>query len=255
MGVIIQKTESEIKLMREANRIIAVILDEIADKIKPGVSTYELDEWAEERILSLNAKPGFKGYGSKTNRFPATLCTSINYQVVHGVPSRDVILEEGDIIGIDVGSIYKGYYGDGAKTYAVGRIKESRQALMDVCEASLYEGIKVAKVGNRVSDISKAVDRAVRKHGYEIVRDLSGHGIGRNLHEDPQVINYDNGKKGPKLKKNMTIAIEPMITDGGYEIETLDDGWTIITSDRSDSAHFEHTIVITDNGPEILTRL
>jgi len=241
--------------MREANRIIAVILNEIEKKIKPGVSTYELDVWAENRILSLNAKPGFKGYGSKFNKFPATLCTSVNHQVVHGIPSKDVILEEGDIIGVDVGSIYKGFYGDGAKTYAVGNISDGKRKLMNVCEESLYEGIKAAKTGNRVSDISKAVDRAVRKHGYEIIRDLTGHGIGRNLHEDPQIINYDNGVKGAKLKRNMTLAIEPMITDGGYEIETLDDGWTVVTLDRSDSAHFEHTIVITENGPEILTRL
>lgn len=241
--------------MREANRIIAVILSEIEDKIKPGVSTYELDEWAEERMLSLNAKPGFKGYGSKTRSFPATLCTSINHEVVHGIPSKDTILKEGDIIGIDVGSIYNGYYGDGARTYAVGSISSSKEKLMEVCEKSLYEGIKAAKVGNRVSDISNAIDKIVRKNGFEIVRDLTGHGIGENLHEDPQILNYNNGKKGPKLKKNMTLAIEPMITDGGYEVNTLDDGWTIVTADRSNSAHFEHTIVLTDNGPEILTRL
>ncbi len=253
--MIIQKTEKGISIMREANRIIAVILNEIEDKIKPGVSTYELDKWAEEKILSLNAKPGFKGYGSKTRSFPATLCTSINHEVVHGIPSKETILKEGDIIGIDVGSIYNGYYGDGARTYAVGSISSSKEKLMEICEKSLYEGIKAAKVGNRVSDISNAIDKIVRKNGFEIVRDLTGHGIGRNLHEDPQILNYNNGKKGPKLKKNMTLAIEPMITDGGYEVSTLDDGWTIVTADRSNSAHFEHTIVLTENGPEILTRL
>lgn len=253
--MIIQKNNNELKLMREANRIIAIILNEIEDKIKPGVSTYELDKWAEERILSLNAIPGFKGYGSKERAFPATLCTSVNYQVVHGVPSKKTVLKEGDIIGIDVGSIYKGYYGDGAKTYAVGNINEGKKLLMDVCEKSLYEGIEAAKIGNRVSDISNAIDKSVRKHGFEIIRDLTGHGIGKNLHEEPQILNYNTGRKGPKLKKNMTLAIEPMITDGGYGIETLDDGWTVVTSDRSISAHFEHTIVVTDNGPEILTRL
>lgn len=253
--MIIQKTSDEIKIMREANRIIAVVLNEIGELIKPGISTYELDKWAEEKILSLNAKPGFKGYGSKTRSFPATLCTSVNYQVVHGIPSKDTILKEGDIIGVDVGSIYKGYYGDGARTYAVGKINDRKEKLMDVCEKSLYEGIKAAKVGNRVNDISNAIDKYVRKHGFEIVRDLTGHGVGRNLHEEPQILNYNTGKKGPKLKKNMTLAIEPMITDGGYQVETLDDGWTIVTTDRSDSAHFEHTIVVTDNGPEILTRL
>jgi methionyl aminopeptidase len=253
--VIIQKKDNELKLMREANRIIAIILSEIENKIKPGVSTYELDAWAEEKILSLDAKPGFKGYGSGRNRFPATLCTSLNHEVVHGIPSKKVILADGDIIGIDVGSIYKGYYGDGARTYAVGTISDRKKKLMQVCEESLYEGIKAAKIGNRVSDISKSIDKPVRKHGFEIVRDLTGHGVGKNLHEDPQILNYDNGVKGAKLKKNMTLAIEPMITDGGYEIETLDDGWTVITADRSDSTHFEHTIVITEKGPEILTRL
>ena len=253
--MIIQKSENGLKIMREANRIIAVILTEIEEKIKPGVSTYELDVWAEERIRGLNAEPGFKGYGSKTRRFPATLCTSVNYEVVHGIPSKETVLKEGDIIGIDVGSIYKGYYGDGARTYAVGKISDRKTFLMEICEKSLYEGIAAATIGNRVSDISNTIDKSVRKHGFEIVRDLTGHGIGRNLHEDPQILNYSNGVKGPKLKKNMTLAIEPMITDGGYEVETMDDGWTVVTSDRSDSAHFEHTIVITDNGPEILTRL
>ncbi len=253
--MIIQKSENGLKIMREANRIIAIILSEIEAKIKPGVSTYELDKWAEDRILSLHALPGFKGYGSKTKKFPSTLCTSINYEVVHGIPSKQRILKEGDIIGIDVGSIYKGYYGDGARTYAVGKIDDRKAKLMDVCKKSLFEGIKAAKIGNRVSDISNAIDKAVRKHGFEIVRDLTGHGIGKDLHEDPQILNYNNGKKGPKLKKNMTLAIEPMITDGGYDVETLDDGWTVITTDRSDSAHFEHTIVVRENGPEILTRL
>ncbi len=253
--MIIQKSDNGVKIMREANRIIAIILSEIEDKIKPGVSTYELDKWAEDRILSLNALPGFKGYGSKFKKFPSTLCTSINYEVVHGIPSKHCILKEGDIIGVDVGSIYKGYYGDGARTYAVGKINERKAKLMEVCKNSLLEGIKAAKIGNRVSDISNAIDKTVRKHGFEIVRDMTGHGIGKDLHEDPQILNYNNGKKGPKLKKNMTLAIEPMITDGGYEVETLDDGWTVITTDRSDSAHFEHTIVIRENGPEILTRL
>lgn len=245
------KTDRELKLMREANRIIAIILAEIGERVKPGVSTYELDQWAEQKILSLDGKPGFKGY----NGFPATLCTSINDEVVHGIPSKERILEEGDIIGIDVGSIYKGYYGDGAYTYAVGKITGAAQALLDTCKTALETGVAAAKRGNRVTDISIAIDRFVSPKGYGIVRDLTGHGIGRHLHEEPQVLNYDDGVKGPKLKANMTLAIEPMITTGTYEVRTLSDNWTVVTADGSLSAHFEHTVAITQDGPEILTRL
>lgn len=245
------KTDRELKLMREANRIIAIILTEIGDRVKPGVSTYELDQWAEQKILSLDGKPGFKGY----NGFPATLCTSINDEVVHGIPSPERILEEGDIIGIDVGSIYKGYYGDGAYTYPVGKISDEAKELLDICKSALDVGITKAKKGNRVTDISVAIDRFVSPKGYGIVRDLTGHGIGRHLHEEPQVLNYDDGVKGPKLKANMTLAIEPMITTGTYEVRTLSDNWTVVTADGSLSAHFEHTVAITQDGPEILTRL
>lgn len=249
--MILLKTDNEMKLMREANRIIAVVLTEIRDRIKAGVSTYDLDQWAEKRILDLRAKPGFKGYKG----YPATLCTSINQEVVHGVPSKEKILEDGDIISIDVGSIYKGFYGDGAYTYAVGNISDEAKSLLETCEESLYVGIEQSKLGNRVNDISIAIDRFVRSQGYEIVRDLTGHGIGRYLHEEPQILNYDNGLKGPKLKTNMTLAIEPMITNGSFEIRTLNDMWTVVTVDGSLSAHFEHTVVVTSNGPEILTRL
>ncbi len=249
--MIVLKTSQELKLLREANRIIAVILEEIAPMIRPGVSTLDLDKWAERRIISLNARPGFKGY----NGFPATLCTSINEEVVHGIPSRDRILEEGDIIGVDVGSIFEGYYGDGARTYAVGEVSEDARRLMRVCEESLELGVKAAVVGNRVTDISVAIDRHVRKHGYEIVRDLTGHGIGRALHEEPQVLNYDSGRKGPKLKANMTLCIEPMITNGTYRVETREDDWTVVTADHSLSTHYEYAVAITDNGPEILTRV
>jgi len=252
--LIILKSEKELKLMREANRIVAVVLTEMKDKVVPGVSTFELDEWAEDVIRKNNAVPGFKGYGYGNNVFPATLCTSINEQVVHGIPSKDVILEDGDIIGVDVGTIYKGYYGDGAYTYTVGEVKENVRDLLTACEESLYEGINAAVRGNRVSDISNAIDKYVRKKGFEIVRDLTGHGIGRNLHEDPQILNYNSGLKGKKLSSNMTLAIEPMITNGDYRVKTERDGWTIVTADRSLSAHYEHTIVVTDNGPEILTR-
>ena len=245
------KTNKEMDLMKKANRIVAIILSEIESRIKPGVNTYDLDIWAEEKILSLGAKPGFKGYGG----FPATLCTSINNEVVHGIPSKDRILKEGDIVGIDVGAVYKGFNGDGARTFAVGEVSNKARDLMDTCEKSLYEGIKMAKEGKRVNDISVAIDRFVRARGYEIIRDLTGHGIGENLHEDPQILNYDNGQKGPKLKANMTLAIEPMITNGGYEVRTLNNGWTVVTADGSLSAHYENTIAITKNDPEILTKV
>lgn len=192
--MIIIKTDNEIKIMRQANRIIAILLSEIEDKIKPGVSTYELDQWAEKRILSLDAKPAFKGYISGGRMFPATLCTSINEEVVHGIPAPERILNEGDIVGIDVGCVYKGFFGDGAYTYAVGKISPEAQHLIDTCKQALYVGIEKAKNGNRVNDISVAIDRFVSPKGYGIVRDLTGHGVGRNLHEEPQILNYDDGK-------------------------------------------------------------
>lgn len=249
--MIILKTDSELRLMREANRIIAVVLNDIESMIIPGVSTYELDEWAENRILEMNARPAFKGYRG----FPSTLCTSINEEVVHGIPSRTRKLREGDIIGIDVGCVYRNFYGDGARTYPVGNVSSQTSDLLNTCRKSLFEGIAQAKDGNRVSDISNAIDKCVRSRGYEIVRDLTGHGIGRSLHEEPQILNFNTGIKGPKLKTNMTLSIEPMITNGSYEVKTLDDNWTVVTADRSLSAHFEHTVAITENGPEIMTRL
>jgi len=253
--LIILKTNSELKIMREANRIIAVILSEIGDKVKPGVNTYELDQWAEQRLESMNAKPAFKGYGTGGRIFPATLCVAINHEVVHGIPSKERVLEEGDIVGIDVGSIYKGFHGDGAYTYPVGKISDEAAALLDCCKEALNIGIAQAKKGNRISDISVAIDRYVSPKGYGIVRDLTGHGIGRKLHEEPQILNYDDGRKGQKLKENMTLAIEPMINSGTYRVRTLNDSWTVVTEDGGLSAHYEHTIAITPNGPEILTRL
>lgn len=255
--MIILKTDNEIKLMREANRIVAVVLQEIAERIRPGVNTLELDTWAENRIRALNAVPAFKGYGATGRRpgFPGTLCTSINHEVVHGIPSTDRVLREGDIIGVDVGVVYRGYYGDAAYTYAAGEVSSVARELMAACREALDAGIAAAVVGNRVGDISLAVDRCVRGYGFEIVRDLSGHGIGNRLHEDPQILNYYDGRKGEKLKPRMTLAIEPMITSGSYEVRTLDDYWTVVTADGSLSAHYEHTVAITDNGVEILTRV
>jgi len=251
------KTDQELTLMREANRIIAVILSELEEKIKPGVSTLELDQWAEQRILALKAKPGFKGYTGRTGvkPFPATLCTSINQEVVHGIPSAQRLLQEGDIVGVDVGAIYKDYYGDGAYTYAVGTISASAHDLLETCKKALQLGIEQATPGNHLGDIAKAIDRHVRGRGYEVVRDLSGHGIGRHLHEDPQVPNYYDGRRGVKLKSRMTLAIEPMINAGTFEVQTMDDNWTVVTCDGSLSAHYEHTVALTDNGAEILTRL
>lgn len=253
--MIILKTGNELKLMREANRIAAVILSEIKGRIKPGANTYDLDAWAEERILGLHAAPGFKGYRSGNRIFPATLCTSINSEVVHGIPRKDRVLEEGDIISIDVGVIYKGFFGDAAYTYPVGKVSPEAEALMRTCQGALEIAVKQAKKGNRVSDISIAIDKYVRPKGYEIVRDLTGHGIGKDLHEEPQILNYNDGKKGQKLKVNMTLAIEPMITNGTYKVRTLTDNWTVITDDGSLAAHYEHTVAVTANGPEILTRL
>jgi len=255
--MIVLKTDKELTLMREANRIIAVILSELKDKIKPGVTTLELDQWAEQRILGLNAKPGFKGYPGQAGvkPFPATLCTSINHEVVHGIPSARRRLQEGDIIGIDVGTIYKEYYGDGAYTYPVGAISAHALDLLETCEKALQLGIEQAVPGNNLGDIAKAIDSHVRGKGYEVVRDLSGHGIGRHLHEDPQVLNYYDGRSGVKLKNRMTLAIEPMINAGTYAVQTMDDDWTVVTCDGSLSAHFEHTVALTDNGTEILTRL
>jgi methionyl aminopeptidase len=255
--MIMLKTDRELTLMREANRIIAVILSELEEKIKPGVSTLELDQWAEQRILSLRAKPGFKGYPNRAGvkPFPATLCTSINQEVVHGIPSPLRRLQEGDIIGIDVGAVYKDYYGDGAYTYPVGSISASARDLLETCKKSLELGIEQARPGNHLGDIAKAIDGHVRGRGYEVVRDLSGHGIGRHLHEDPQVLNYYDGRRGVKLKSRMTLAIEPMINAGSFKVQTMDDDWTVVTCDGSLSAHYEHTVALTDNGAEILTRL
>lgn len=249
--MIIVKRRHELELMREANRIVAVVLSEIGARVKPGVSTAELDEWAEARVRQLGAEPGFKGYRG----FPATLCTSVNEQVVHGIPSPDCILREGDVVGIDIGTRYKGYYGDGAYTFAVGTIREDLQNMLSTCQNALNAGVAAALEGNRVSDISTAIDKTVRAKGFEIVRDLTGHGIGASLHEEPQVINYFDGRKTERLKVGMTLSIEPMITNGTYRVKTLADGWTVVTEDGSFSAHFEHTIAISENGPEILTRI
>ena len=245
------KSEREIALMREASKIVAVILNEIADRIKNGVSTLELNEWAENRIREMGGSPAFKGYRG----FPAALCTSLNNEVVHGIPKATRMLKEGDILGIDVGVLYQGYYGDGACTFAVGQVSPEATRIMSSCRKALFAGIKQARCGRRVGDISRAINNSVRADGFEIVRDLSGHGIGSMLHEDPQILNYYNGKKGSKLQAGMTLAIEPMIAAGTWEVRTMSDNWTVVTADGGLSAHFEHTVLVTSGEPEILSRL
>ncbi|MFZ1081195.1 MAG: type I methionyl aminopeptidase [Candidatus Kryptoniota bacterium] len=247
------KTPREIDLMREAGKVAAGILNSVEKYIKPGIATMELDQIAEDYVLSQDAKPAFKGYGfDKRHLFPATICLSIDDQVVHGIPGPRR-LEEGQVLSVDVGAVKNGYYGDAAKTFAVGKISEEKKKLMEVTEKALQLGIENAIAGNHVEDISQAVQDYVEQNGFSVVRDLVGHGIGTKLHEDPPVPNYGNRGRGPLLKNGMTLAIEPMVNAGGYKVYTAKDGWTVCTSDGKPSAHFEHTIVINNGKPEILT--
>ncbi|MGM0410256.1 MAG: type I methionyl aminopeptidase, partial [Bacillota bacterium] len=223
----------------------------LADKIEKGISTADINKLADEFIRSKNAKPSFKGY----NGFPASVCVSINEEVVHGIPDKDRILNSGDIVSIDIGAYYEGFHGDAARTFAVGEIDKEKQRLLDVTEKSLELGINEAVVGNRLTDISNAVQKHVEGNGFSVVRDYVGHGIGRDMHEDPQIPNFGPPGRGPILKTGMVLAIEPMVNIGGYEVETLSDGWTVVTKDKSFSAHFENTIAITDNKAEILSIL
>jgi methionyl aminopeptidase len=218
--------------------------------VKPGITTQELDEIAESTIRKLGGEPAFKGYGG----FPASICASINDEVVHGIPGKRQ-LKAGDIISIDIGSIYKGYYGDSAKTHAVGQISADASRLIDVTKASFYEGLKVCRLGYRLSDIGHTIQTFVESKGYSVVRDLVGHGIGTQMHEDPQIPNYGPPNKGPRLQAGMVLAIEPMVNQGTYHVETLLDNWTVVTVDRKLSAHYEHTVVITEDEPMILTSL
>ena len=247
------KTQKEIDFIKESCRIVAETLRLVKSNVKVGVTTIELDRIAEDYIKSNNAIPAFKGYSQGgLPGFPGSVCTSINDAVVHGIPGQ-VKLEEGDIVSLDIGVLKNNYYGDAAITVAVGKISDEKKMLMEVTEKSLQLGIEQAKNGNRVHDISAAVQDYVEQNGFSIVRDLCGHGVGKFLHEDPAVPNFGKRGTGSKLKKGMTIAIEPMVNAGGYEVITGSDGWTVITADGSPSAHFEHTILILDNSPEILT--
>jgi len=237
--------------MAVASRIVVEALEGLRGLVHAGVSTLELDQFVEAFIIERGGIPAFKGYRG----FPSSICTSINNQVVHGLPSSHVRLKEGDIISIDLGVLYDGYYGDGAITYPVGVVSDSAKRLLDVTAEALYKGIDKARPGNRVSDISYAIQSYVEENGYSVVRDFVGHGIGRSLHEDPQIPNFGPSGEGPRIREGMTFAIEPMVNEGRYEVVILDDGWTAVTKDGSLSAHFEHTVAVTESGPIILTDL
>jgi methionyl aminopeptidase len=249
--MIILKTPEEIEIMTRASKLVAETLDALKREVRPGISTEELDRLAEEFIRSRGGIPAFKGY----RNYPKTLCASVNEQVVHGIPSKRV-LKEGDIIGLDLGAIVDGFYGDSAVTVPVGTVHPRTAELLRVTEEALYKGIEQAVVGNRLSDISHAIQRHAEAAGFSVVTDFVGHGIGRQLHEEPQVPNYGKPGQGPRLQVGMVLAIEPMINAGGSGVRVLDDHWTAVTRDGSLSAHFEHTIAIQANGPaRILTRL
>ena len=247
------KTKKEIDFIRESCRIVAETLKLVANNVRPGVTTIELDRIAEEYIFSNNAKAAFKGYSQAGSYdYPASICVSIDDEVVHGIPGERV-LKEGEIVSIDVGVLKNGYFGDAALSVAVGKISSDKEKLLEVTEKSLYEGINEAKVNNRVHDISFAVQNYVEANGFSVVKDLCGHGVGKYLHEEPAVPNYGVRGTGPKLKKGMTIAIEPMVNTGTYKVKTAKDGWTVLTQDGLPSAHFEHTILVSNGSPEILT--
>lgn len=245
------KSKREIQLLREAGKIVAETHALIKEAIKPGISTWELDEIAYKHITKYGAIPSFLNY----NGFPKSICTSKNEIIVHGIPSKDVILLEGDIISVDIGAYYKGYHGDSAKTHGVGVISEEDARLIAVTRESFYEGIKYAVIGNRLSDISHNVQKVAEEAGYSVVREFVGHGVGTKLHEDPSVPNYGPPNRGPRLVEGLVIAVEPMINQGTYHVRIEDDGWTVRTQDMKKSAHYEHTLAITENGPELLTLL
>lgn len=247
--MIICKTERELEIMREAGKIVALTHQALKGHIQPGISTKELDEIAEKLIRSHGATPSFKGY----NGFTGSICASVNEELVHGIPGKRV-LKEGDIISIDIGANYNGYHGDSAWTYAVGKISKKDQELLDVTEAALFKGLEKAKPGERLSDISHAIQTYAEPLGYSIVREYVGHGVGQDLHEDPQIPHYGPPGKGPRLKPGMVLAIEPMINAGSRYVRTLSDNWTVVTVDKEKCAHFEHTIAITESGFEILTK-
>lgn len=243
------KSEKEIELMRESCRLLTIVHKEMEEAIRPGMSTLEIDILGESVIRKLGCIPNFKNY----NGYPASICVSVNDEVVHGIPNKKRILQEGDIVSLDAGLIYKGYHSDAARTHAVGQISPEARQLIDVTRQSFFEGIKYAKAGNHLNDICSAIDNYVTPYGYGIVKDLCGHGIGTHLHEDPEIPNYTMKKRGIKLRPGMTLAIEPMINMGTGEVDWLDDDWTVVTRDGKLSAHYENTVLITEGEPEILT--
>jgi methionyl aminopeptidase len=248
--MVILKLPEEIEKLRASNLIVAEILERLREKVKPGVTTCELDGYSEELTRKNRVVPAFKGYRG----YPFALCTSVNEEVVHGMPSERPLVS-GDILSMDFGVIYKGYYGDAAITVPVGKVSKTAERLMKVTEQGLFQGIEQARAGNRLGDVSASVQKRVEAEGFSVVRDFVGHGIGRNMHEDPQIPNYGMAGRGIQLKPGMVLAIEPMVNAGGYGVRILPDGWTVVTEDGSLSAHFEHSVAITDNGPEILSRI
>lgn len=248
---VILKSPEEIEKIRKSGAIVAHVHAVLRDRIKPGMTTMDLENIAEKETLAKNAIPAFKGY----HGFPFCLCTSVNEEVVHGMPSARRVLKVGDIVGVDFGVLLDGFYGDSAYTLAVGKIDEEAQRLMDATQASLAAGIEKCLIGNRLQDVSAAVQKVAEAGGYSIVRDFVGHGIGRGLHEPPQVPNYGTEGKGIRLKEGLVLAIEPMVNEGDFKVKVLEDGWTAVTADGKRSAHFEHTVAITADGPDILTKL
>lgn len=247
--MIIIKNKQQIEYMRLAGKVVGETLAKVEETVKPGITTMELDRIAEEYILKCGGKPSFKGYYD----FPASICTSVNNEVVHGIPSDKVVLEEGDIISIDCGAILNGYHGDAARTLPVGKISEEAQKLIDVTKESFFKGAEKAIVGNRLTDISFDVQQYVEQRGYSVVRDYVGHGIGRDMHEDPEVPNFGRPGRGIKLTEGMVLAIEPMVNIGNYHVDVEENQWTVVTRDNSLSAHYENTVAILENGFEILT--
>ncbi|RLD96385.1 MAG: type I methionyl aminopeptidase [Aquificota bacterium] len=255
--MIIIKSRDEIEKIRESSRIVAEVLQTLREFIRPGITTWALNKKAEEVIKKRKARAAFKGYKPSfgSGAYPAALCVSINEEVIHGIPSTRRVIKEGDIVSMDVGVCYKGYYGDGATTVAVGEVEDRVKELLKVAEEALYRGIEAARVGNRVGDISFAVQSYVESHGFSVIREFVGHGVGKRIHEEPPVPNFGEPGRGPLLKEGMTIAIEPMVAVGSGEVRIKEDGWTAVTVDGSWAAHFEHTIAVLEEGPRILTEL
>ena len=247
--MIIIKSDQEIDIMRESGKVTAHILKELENFIKPGISTMDIDQFVEKTILSNNMIPSFKGY----NGFPASACVSINNEVVHGIPDAARFLKEGDIVSVDVGCTYKGYVSDAARTYPVGAISPEAQKLIDATRDSFFEGLKFCRPGYRLSDISHAIQKKAESEGFSVIRDFVGHGVGRAMHEEPQIPNYGKPGRGPRLARGMVFAIEPMINQGTFEVDVLADNWTVVTLDGKLSAHYENTVVITDDEPELIT--